>query len=232
MEDVDLGSRQSKRLTHTYKQCNKCIYTRRTIEFIPKKNMLNLKLMRPYWLSNYSTLLPQHGQMHNSDYMVTTLETIIKQRTQTINTIAGLRPIFALAGFFTWVLAPLEDCRKARIVCRAWSGLAVTLAHVVAVAWCSRHSITAAGIAAANAAVPALGYICALGTLARPRSFLVAPRRTFRDAVMEGAGWRPCLCWFPHPARQQSHANGSNDGSLKSRGTQSHYVIFVWTIHN
>ena len=123
------------------------------------------------------------------------------------------------------LLAPLEDCRHARIVCRAWSALAVSVTYVVAVA-CSRPSIMAAGIAARNAAVPALRYICALGTLARARSFLVALGRTFGDAAMDGAGWRP-LCWFPHPAHHQSHTNGSDNSSLKSGGTQSHYVIFV-----
>ena len=81
----------------------------------------------------------------------------------------------------------MEDCRHAPIVIRAWIALAVTVAFALAITY-SLPCTMAAGSAAHNAAGPAPGYIKALGTLARACSFLVAPRRTFRDARMHGAG--------------------------------------------
>jgi hypothetical protein len=107
---------------------------------------------------------------------------------------------------------------------------------------CSRHSakqqilvvrspFREVGFAAHTAVELALSFIYATDRgPARARGFLVALGRTFGDATMNAAGWRP-FCWFPHPTHNKSNTNGSNNGSLKSRGTESHYVIFVW-MHN
>jgi hypothetical protein len=138
---------------------------------------------------------------------------------------------FALAGLFTGVLAGLEFCGHAPKVIRVCScgAVAVTVALAVAdVVTCS-HPCTMAAVSAARDAVgPALAYICALDTLAGAQSRAVALGRTFRDATMNATSWRPLCCWFPHPAHNQSHTNGSSSNgvsSLKSRGTQSHLVI-------
>jgi hypothetical protein len=135
---------------------------------------------------------------------------------------------FTPAFFFTGVLAPMKDHRHAHSVCRAWSALAVTVACAVAV---TRSPFGAVGFAAHTAVELALSFIYTTDRgPARARGFLIALGRTFGDATMNAASWCP-FYWFPHPTHNQSNTNGSSNGSLKSRGTESHYVIFVW-MHN